>query len=73
MVGWENTLFQLQQQKVITFGSGAEIVKSLDPDAVVREKRPLHALDEEDNARLSKCIFNEIRQGRIDEAMVIFL
>ncbi|XP_013100410.2 nuclear pore complex protein Nup107 [Stomoxys calcitrans] len=68
-VAWENTLFQLKKQQQIAFGSGAEIVKSLDPDAPNREKKPLHALDEEDNMRLSRCIFEEIRQGRIDEAM----
>lgn len=70
-VGWENTLFQLQNPKEIAFGSGSEVVKSLDPDAPIREKRPLHALDEEDNMRLSKCIFTEIRQGKIDEAMAL--
>ncbi|KAM7351759.1 nuclear pore complex protein Nup107 [Cochliomyia hominivorax] len=70
-VGWENSLFQLKKQQHIAFGSGAEIVKSLDPDAPIREKKPLHALDEEDNMRLSRCIFHEIRQGRIDEAMAL--
>ncbi|XP_067622846.1 nuclear pore complex protein Nup107 isoform X2 [Eurosta solidaginis] len=70
-VGWENTLFQLQNRRDVAFGTGAEIVKSLDPDAPVRERRPLHALDEEDNLRLSSCIFKEIRQGRIDEAMTL--
>lgn len=70
-VAWENTLFQLKRQQEIPFGSGAEIVKSLDPDAPVREKRPLHALDEEDSVRLSRCIFEEIRQGNVDEAMAL--
>lgn len=68
--GWENTLFQLQNRGV-AFGTGVDIVKSLDPDAPIRERRPLHALDGEDNLRLSRCIFTEIRQGRIDEAMAI--
>ena len=71
VVGWENTLFQLKKQQHVAFGTGAEIVKSLDPDAPIREKKPLHALDEEDNMRLSRCIFQEIRQGRIDEAMAL--
>lgn len=70
-VGWENTLFQLKKEQHVAFGTGAEIVKSLDPDAPIREKKPLHALDEEDNMRLSRCIFQEIRQGRIDEAMAL--
>ncbi|XP_036329196.1 nuclear pore complex protein Nup107 [Rhagoletis pomonella] len=70
-VGWENTLFQLQNRRDVAFGTGVEIVKSLDPDAPVRERRPLHSLDEEDNLRLSRCIFTEIRQGHIDEAMAL--
>lgn len=70
-VAWENTLFQLKRQREIPFGTGAEIVRSLDPDAPVREKRPLHALDEEDSVRLSRCIFEEVRQGNIDEAMAL--
>ncbi|CAD6999399.1 nuclear pore complex protein Nup107 [Ceratitis capitata] len=70
-VGWENTLFQLQNRREVAFGTGVEIVKSLDPDAPIRERRPLHALDEEDNMRLSQSIFTEIRQGRIDEAMTL--
>ncbi|XP_054741570.1 nuclear pore complex protein Nup107 [Anastrepha obliqua] len=70
-VGWENTLFKLQNRRDVAFGTGVEIVKSLDPDAPIRERRPLHALDEEDNLRLSRCIFTEIRQGRIDEAMAL--
>ncbi|KAL9926833.1 nuclear pore complex protein Nup107 [Glossina fuscipes fuscipes] len=70
-VSWENTLFQLKKKKQLAFGTGAEIVKSIDPDAPIREKRPLHALDEEDSMRLSRCIFQEVRQGRIDEATVM--
>ncbi|XP_039951092.1 nuclear pore complex protein Nup107 [Bactrocera neohumeralis] len=70
-VGWENTLFQLQNRRDVAFGTGVDIVKALDPDAPHRERRPLHALDEEDNLRLSRCIFAEIRQGRIDEAMTL--
>uniref|UniRef100_A0A1A9WZW9 Nuclear pore complex protein n=1 Tax=Glossina brevipalpis TaxID=37001 RepID=A0A1A9WZW9_9MUSC len=67
-VSWDNTLFQLKKKKQLAFDTGAEIVKSLDPDAPIREKRPLHALDEEDSMRLSRCIFQEVRQGRFDEA-----
>lgn len=50
------------------FGGNREIVKSLDPDAPIREKRPLHDLDMEDQKRLTKQIFMAIRQGKIDEA-----
>lgn len=53
------------------FGSGRDIVKSLDPDAPFREKRPLHDLDMEDQLRLSKQIFVEIRQGKIEEAQTL--
>lgn len=50
------------------FGGNRETVKSMDPDAPIREKLPLHDLDQEDQNRLSKQIFQAIRQGRIDEA-----
>jgi nuclear pore complex protein Nup107 len=67
-VGWENTLHQLQNIGHTVFGGTRDIVTSLDPDAVYRERRPLHDLDMEDEARLSKQIFLELRRGRIDEA-----
>ncbi|XP_055904277.1 nuclear pore complex protein Nup107 [Eupeodes corollae] len=70
-VAWENTLFQLQNPHDVAFSNGRETIKSLDPDAPVREKKRLHPLDEEDNLRLSKGIFAEIRQGKIDEAMAL--
>src|SRR5690349_19588437 len=50
------------------FGGNREIVKSLDIDAPHREKLPLHDLDMEDQKRLTRHIFNAIRQGKIDEA-----
>lgn len=40
------------------FGKNREIIKSLDPDAPIREKRPLHDLDMADEARLSKQVTN---------------
>ncbi|ETN64043.1 nuclear pore complex protein nup107 [Anopheles darlingi] len=67
-VAWENTLHQLLEIGQTAFGSGRPIVKSLDPDAPIREKRPLHDLDAEDQARLSRDIFLELRQGRLDVA-----
>ncbi|XP_058460940.1 nuclear pore complex protein Nup107 [Malaya genurostris] len=67
-IAWENSLHQLQNVGVTAFGSSREIVRSLDPDAPVRERRPLHDLDVEDQARLSRQIFQEIRFGRIEEA-----
>lgn len=46
-----------------------DIVNELDPDAPYRLNKPLHPLDEEDNLRLVKNIFYEVRQGKIDEAV----
>lgn len=69
MMAWENTLFQLENLQGAAFGKGHKIVTRLDPDAPVREKRPLHALDEEDNLRLSRAIFELIRAGRVDDGL----
>ncbi|CAD6225773.1 GSCOCG00005718001-RA-CDS [Cotesia congregata] len=68
-VAWENTLHQLQnQQSGITFGSSRPLVTSLDPDAPIREGKPLHDLDREDDARLEKRMFLEVRCGRLQRA-----
>lgn len=53
-ISWENTLHQLQNVGRTVFGSSKEIVKSLDPDAPLREKKPLHDLDMEDETRISR-------------------
>lgn len=47
------------------------MIKSMDPDAPVREQRALHDLDQEDQARLLRTIFMKIRQGKIEEAQNI--
>lgn len=67
-VGWENTLHQLQSAGVTMFGNNKDIVRLLDPDAPFREKRSLHDLDMQDETRLTKQIFMELRRGRIEEA-----
>ncbi|KAK0165313.1 hypothetical protein PV328_003837 [Microctonus aethiopoides] len=68
-VAWENTLHQLQNyQGDITFGSMRPIVTALDPDAPIREGKPLHDLDKEDDARLEKRMFIEVRCGRLQRA-----
>lgn len=67
-VAWENTLWQLRNPNTVAFGGNYEIVKYLDPDAPHREKKPLHPLDMEDDARLAKNMFSKIRQGRIEDA-----
>lgn len=50
------------------FSGHREIVKSLDIDAPHREQFPLHDLDMEDQKRLTRHLFNAIRQGKVDEA-----
>uniref|UniRef100_A0A1B0CRS0 Nuclear pore complex protein n=1 Tax=Lutzomyia longipalpis TaxID=7200 RepID=A0A1B0CRS0_LUTLO len=50
------------------FRSTRETVESLDPDAPVRERKPLHDFDVEDQQRLMRDVFLKIRQGRIEEA-----
>lgn len=59
-VAWENTLHQLQNPKATLFGTNNNIVQSFDPDAPIREKRPLHDLDMADEARLSRQVINKI-------------
>lgn len=58
-VSWENTLHQLQNIDRTAFSGKKNIVKSLDPDAPHREKLPLHDLDAEDEARISKEVSKE--------------
>ena len=61
-VAWENTLHQLHnRQGGITFGSSRPLVTCLDPDAPIREGKPLHDLDKEDDARLETRMFLEVR------------
>lgn len=60
-VAWENTLHQLQNRNLgIAFSSSRPLVSSLDPDAPIRENKPLHDLDREDDARLEKRMFIEV-------------
>lgn len=70
-ITWENTLLQLKNPEKTAFESKRATVTSLDPDAPIRERKPLHDLDTEDEARLSQQIFLEIRQGRIEEAQAL--
>lgn len=60
-VAWENTLHQLHNRNLgIAFSSSRPIVSSLDPDAPIRDGKPLHDLDREDDARLEKRMFIEV-------------
>lgn len=60
-VAWENTIHQLHNRNLgIAFTSSRPLVSSLDPDAPIREGKPLHDLDREDDARLEKRMFIEV-------------
>ncbi|XP_039282828.1 LOW QUALITY PROTEIN: nuclear pore complex protein Nup107 [Nilaparvata lugens] len=52
----------------IAYSSSRHIVASLEPDAQLRQNRPLHDLDMEDEARLLQQVFTEIRCGRLEQA-----
>lgn len=70
-LGWENTLHQLQSADTIAFASSRQIVTEMDPDAPYHQKKPLHDLDREDEKRLGRKIFNEIRCGKLEEAQKV--
>ncbi|XP_034172869.1 nuclear pore complex protein Nup107 [Osmia lignaria lignaria] len=73
-LAWENTVRQLLTYKdkdQIPFRSSRPLVSSLDPDAPIREGKPLHDLDREDDARLEKRMFIEVRCGRLQKAQAL--
>lgn len=60
-VAWENTLHQLLNKEIgIAYSSSRPIVSSMDPDASIREGKPLHDMDQEDDARLEKRMLIEV-------------
>ncbi|XP_075900440.1 nuclear pore complex protein Nup107 [Nelusetta ayraudi] len=70
-VCWENTLHALKMRRKSSASGGAvtlPLVTELDPDAPLRQQRPLADLDREDDARLLKNLFTLIRAGMTDEA-----
>ncbi|XP_063228293.1 nuclear pore complex protein Nup107 [Bacillus rossius redtenbacheri] len=68
-IAWENTLHQLQRRmENIPYSSSSVLVTKLDPDAPRRESRNLHDLDKEDEDRLMRDVFLEVRCGRLDQA-----
>uniref|UniRef100_A0A672RHI8 Nuclear pore complex protein n=1 Tax=Sinocyclocheilus grahami TaxID=75366 RepID=A0A672RHI8_SINGR len=68
-VYWENTLHTLKlRRNQPSGGFSRPLVTELDPDAPIRQKRPLADLDREDDTRLLKNLFNLIRAGMTDEA-----
>ncbi|KAI5711502.1 hypothetical protein M8J75_000876 [Diaphorina citri] len=70
---WENTLFQLKNNRELPFSANKQLVSSMDPDAPLKEKRHLHPLDEEDERRLLTQVFREVRCGRLDTAQKLCL
>ncbi|XP_033322912.2 nuclear pore complex protein Nup107 [Megalopta genalis] len=73
-LAWENTVRQLLTYKdkdSIPFRSTRPLISSLDPDAPIREGKPLHDLDREDDARLEKRMFIEVRCGRLAKAQAL--
>ncbi|XP_038045474.1 nuclear pore complex protein Nup107-like [Patiria miniata] len=63
---WENTLHDLQRQ--VGSGQKQSSLPHLDPDAPVRENKPLADLDKEDEVRLLREVFSNIRAGLMEEA-----
>lgn len=72
-IGWENTLHQLHnRQDAMMFGSSRPLVTSLDPDAPIREGKPLHDLDREDDSRLEKRMFFEVNFIIVEFLLFLF-
>ncbi|XP_068611124.1 nuclear pore complex protein Nup107 [Brachionichthys hirsutus] len=67
-VCWENTLHALKMRRKSGTAFTVPLVTELDPDAPLRQQRPLADLDREDDARLLKNLFMLIRAGMTDEA-----
>ncbi|XP_022097754.1 nuclear pore complex protein Nup107-like [Acanthaster planci] len=63
---WENTLHGLKRQ--VGTGQRQSSLSHLDPDAPIRESKPLADLDKEDEVRLLREVFGNIRAGRMEEA-----
>ncbi|XP_071455139.1 nuclear pore complex protein Nup107 [Hetaerina americana] len=71
-IGWENTLHQLQnQERGIPYTSSQPTVTQMDPDAPLREQKPIHDLDQEDEVRLARQIFLFIRCGQMERAQML--
>ncbi|KAM7367362.1 hypothetical protein PAMP_015268 [Pampus punctatissimus] len=67
-VCWENTLHALKLRRKSGTAFTVPLVTELDPDAPLRQQRPLADLDREDDARLLKNLFTLIRAGMTEEA-----
>ncbi|KAJ9583309.1 hypothetical protein L9F63_022326, partial [Diploptera punctata] len=56
-IAWENTLHQLQNQADIPYRSSRAIVTMLDPDAPLRQNKPLHDIDAIYEIQVADTIF----------------
>ncbi|XP_065068605.1 nuclear pore complex protein Nup107-like [Rhopilema esculentum] len=65
-VSWEHTLHTLNM--LSTSKGGSRFVTELDPDAPIRQRRPLADLDQDDENRLMKYVFMFLRAGKLEEA-----
>ncbi|XP_003703721.1 nuclear pore complex protein Nup107 [Megachile rotundata] len=73
-LAWENTVRQLllyKDKDQILLRSSRPLITSLDPDAPIREGKPIDDLDREDDARLEKRMFIEVRCGRLQKAQAL--
>lgn len=69
-VAWENTLYKLQNEQ-IAYNASRPIITAMDPDAPLRQNKPLHDIDMEDEARLLAQVFKEIRCGKLEKAQAL--
>lgn len=70
-IGWAHTRHQLEAQSTsvsVFAGAPGHCVQSLDPDAPIRERRPLADEDRENEERLVRALFRLVRCGCVDEA-----
>lgn len=67
---WEHTLHYLKNANSFNkqSSSNREFVDELDPDAPVRQKRPLHDIDQEDEYKLMEYVYAFVRAGDLEQA-----
>ncbi len=69
---WQHTLHQLKNSNIFNKKekqfSGRDLVNELDPDAPIRQSRPLHDIDQEDEYKLMEYIFAFIKAGEMNLA-----
>lgn len=65
---WEHTLHHLKNLNKKMQFSSREYVTELDPDAPIRQNKPLNDLDQEDEYRIMEFVFAFVRSGDINGA-----